>query len=207
MLVVGSTNTRSFIRSGLLRTAVTESAENPDQEVPVYLAFFLDEGAVSGFPQLHLTTGTPNSLTNTAVPAWRTAGTVVALPLLKPWLVTAVSERSVTGVNTEMYSAMFLVSIPRTFAQAVALSGLASRNAAIFVASHTALFWVPPYRPGVSPGNVSDEFVGTVAGATFATALVVVVGSVGLVGAVWLAGAVLMPSIKGLLVVSLTGSR
>ena len=57
------------MRSGLLRTAVTESAENPDHEVPVYLAFFLEEGAVSGLPQLHLTTGTPKSLTNTAVPA------------------------------------------------------------------------------------------------------------------------------------------
>ncbi|AWN30354.1 hypothetical protein DKG71_33165 [Streptomyces sp. NEAU-S7GS2] len=48
-------------------------------------------GGVSGLPHLQRTRGTPYESTMTAVPACRTDWKVVALPSLKPWLVTRVS--------------------------------------------------------------------------------------------------------------------
>ena len=205
-----STSVMSFTGSRLGVTAVTERDEKPSQSSPVYEASCRDGGGVSGFPQLHFTTGAPRSSTNTAVPAWRTAGMAVALPSTNPWLVTAVSERRTVAVSSEMYSVILSVSIPRTPAQAAASSGLSFRKALILAASHTALFLVPPYRPGVSPANVLDPpsaIVTAGAGAVDVVGVVVSESSETGSSSTWPGGAVSTPSIKGFAVAASTDSR
>ncbi len=97
-----------------------------------------------GLPQKHLTRGTPYLSTRTAVPASRIAGISLARPFTKPWLVTAVSERKMTGVRPATYVAMSSVRMESAAAHALALSGFAWRNWTMRAGSHTATLRVPP---------------------------------------------------------------
>ena len=56
-------------------------------------------GSASGLPQAQRTRGMPRSSTITAVPACRTAWKGLATVPVKPWLVTRVSSRRMTGVS------------------------------------------------------------------------------------------------------------
>ena len=97
----------------------------------------------SGFPHAHRTCGTPYWSTSTAVPACSTAWNGVANPPANPWLVTAVSARSDTGVNDPRYPPMSPWAIPSAIANAAPRSGFAARYDAIPAPSH-AFCIVPP---------------------------------------------------------------
>ena len=123
--------------------------ENVGHGVPTNVIRSNEPGRVSGFPQKHRVTGAPCLSTSTAVPACRTALTAVACPLTKPWFVTRVSERRMTEVSPLTKVAMSVVRMPRTPAQAAALSGLLPRNTTSLCGSQLANFSVPPKRPTV----------------------------------------------------------
>ena len=92
--VCGSTMTKTLITVTEGLTTTTLLGRKPGQAAPTCFGARCATGGVSGLPQAQRTRGTPWSSTRTAVPAWSTDWKGVALPLVKPWLVTRVSTRS-----------------------------------------------------------------------------------------------------------------
>jgi hypothetical protein len=160
--VVGSTSVNWLITVITGVITVIDVAEKVGHDGPTNLTEVKAAGAVNGLPQKHLVTGKPCRSTSTAVPACRTAANAVTCPSTKPWLVTLVSERRMTGVSVATKAAISVCWMPSTLAKAAPLSGWASRNATSWPGSQELCFCVPPKSPTVLPGNVPPLWGGGV---------------------------------------------